>query len=156
MAEAAVDNILSVVEGGRSRSAHAERNSFGGGGGDGGEPDVDAETQRYLESEVRAAKAENSAAFARLEAKIDGIEPGSTWQQNAGIAFVLFTAVFGVLAYASDRFDSGVGAMGAVEEAIDRQREINASQDARLDKILRALEEQEARSESSPPSGSDR
>lgn len=55
------------------------------GGGEGGDPPVDTETQRYVDANMRAVKAENSSSFARLEAKIDGIQPGATWQQNTGV-----------------------------------------------------------------------
>jgi hypothetical protein len=115
-----------------------------GGGSGGGKPPVDAETKNYLDANMRAVSAENNASFARLEAKIDGIQPGATWQQNAGVLatgiVVTLGLVFGILAFASDRFDSGANSMGAVEEALDLQRELNAEQDARIDKILGALE----------------
>ena len=94
----------------------------------------------YLDAKIEAVKAGNDASFVRLEAKIDGIQPGASWQQIAGIVFVAFTGAFAILAFASDRFDSGVSSMGAVEEALDAQREINAGQDARLGGVLTALE----------------
>lgn len=90
------------------------------GGGSGGGSKVDTETKNYVDANMRAVKAENSSSFARLEAKIDSIQPGATWQQNAGVSITAIVVglgiVFAVLVYASDRFDSGVGAMGAVEE----------------------------------------
>lgn len=83
--------------------------------------------------------AQNDARFAQVLARLDGLHP-ATWQQNAAVALstvvVALGLGFAVLAYASDRFDSGVGSMGAVEDAIDEQREINASQNERLDRIL--------------------
>ena len=48
--------------------------------------------------------------------------------------------VFAVLAYASDRFDSGVASMGAIEELLDTQREQNVEQNERIDRILVAIE----------------
>lgn len=109
---------------------------------------MDTETKNYVDANMRAVKAENSASFAKLEAKIDGITPGASWQQNAGVVFsgmvVTLSLVFGVLAYASDRFDSGLGSMGAVEKALDVQHERNEQQDERLDRILTALEARNA------------
>lgn len=102
---------------------------------------MDSETKNYLDANMRAVKAENSASFARLEAKIDGIpRPPSIWQIVVALAATLASA-FGILAFASDRFDSGISSMGVMEEAIELQRETNAAQDERLDRILKALEE---------------
>lgn len=68
----------------REGGARANVVRFAGGGGSGGTI-VDSETKNYVDANMRAVKAENSASFARLEAKIDQIKPGSTWQQNAAV-----------------------------------------------------------------------
>lgn len=116
----------------------------------------------YIDAKVEAVRAQNDARFSEIRsdiialgAKIDAKPVGATWWQNALIVAGAVGTVFAVLAYASDRFDSGVGSMGAVEEAIDAQREINASQDGRLDRILEVLEEQGTKSQESPPDGQD-
>jgi hypothetical protein len=115
---------------------------YGGGTGGGGTT-VDLETKRYVDKSMDAVKAQNDAAFSKVLARLDSMHP-ATWQQNLGVVaagvVALLGIIFAVLAFASDRFDSGVAAMGAIEEAIDAQREINASQDARLEKILGSLE----------------
>lgn len=144
-----------VVEGGLNprmpANARASKVSYGGGGGSGGGPEMDAETKNYLDANMRAVKAENSASFVSLEAKIDAIQPGATWQQNAGVTItgvvVGLGLVFAVLAYASDRFDSGVGAMGAIEESLDLQRELNAAQDLRIDRLLTVIEDKHGQPE---------
>lgn len=105
---------------------------------------MDPVTQRHIDMSMQIVRAENDSKFSRLEAKIDQIQTGATWQQNAGVMIsgivVGLGLVFSILAYASDRFDSGVGAMGAINEALDSQRQVNAAQDARLDRILDAVE----------------
>ncbi|MEQ8340074.1 MAG: hypothetical protein RID15_13855 [Marinovum algicola] len=105
---------------------------------------MDAEIKNYLDANIRAASAENNASFARLEAKIDNIQPGATWQQafGASVSAVVIGLgiVFAVLAFASDRFDSGIAAMGAIDETLDAQKALNESQEARLDRIIGVLE----------------
>ena len=145
MAETHGQNTFAVIDGGlpdeKAGNFHVGKNKFGGGGGGN---EVDAETNHYVDANVRAAKAENSASFARLETKIDGISPGASWQQMAGVVIsgvvVGLSLVFAVLAYASDRFDSGVASMGAIEELLDTQREQNVEQNERIDRILVAIE----------------
>lgn len=125
------------IEGGRGSGSGIGSGSGGGGGG------ID---RAYIDARVDAVKAQNETAFARLEAKIDGLHPGATWQQNAGLLFAAVVGgmglLFAILSWGSDRFDSGVSAMGAIEEALDAQREQNADQEARLERILEALETQ--------------
>ena len=123
---------------------------FSSGGGGGGGNFVD---HAFLEARIDAVKAQNETAFARLEAKIDGIKPGASWQQISGIVFVAVTGAFAILAYASDRFDSGVSAMGAIEERLDVQREMNESQNERIDRLLGALEQINDQPQISPPEG---
>ena len=117
---------------------------------------MDAHTKDYVGANMRAVKAENSANFARLEAKLDGLHP-ATWWQNAvvasGAVVALLGILFTVLAIASDRFDSGVAAMGAIEEQLDAQRETNVRQDERLDRIISALEAQSAQPQASSTDG---
>jgi len=103
---------------------------------------VDAETQGYVDKFMEAVKAQNDARFAEILAKLDQMPKFWPLVMSGFIGiFGAIGLVFAVLAYASDRFDSGIVAMGAVEESIDAQREVNAAQDARLDRILKMLEE---------------
>lgn len=112
-------------------------------GGGSGEPPVDTETKHYLDAKVDAVKAQNDARFAEVLSKIDGLNP-ATWWQNALLLAATVGTVFAILAYASDRFDGGIAAMGLIEEQIDAQREQNKSQEERLDRILKQLEVQHA------------
>jgi hypothetical protein len=88
---------------------------------------------------MRAVRAENDSRFAQVLSRLDGMNPATWWQIAVLIAGAI-GSVFAILAFASDRFDSGVNSMGAVGEAINRQMEINAAQDERLDRIINALE----------------
>lgn len=114
----------------------------GGGGGGGGGKSVDTETKHYVDANMRAVSAENAVGFTKLEAKIDSISPGASWQQIAGIAAVSIGTVFAILAYASDRFDGGISAYGMLDSYIEDQRQVDQAQDLRLDRILTTLEAQ--------------
>ena len=60
------------------------------------------------------------------------------------IFFYLFYVVVPLFASASVEqrraFDSGVAAMGAIDETLDAQKALNESQEARLDRIIGVLE----------------
>lgn len=95
-----------------------------------------------IDARVAAAEQKAETELSQALGKLDGLP--KFWPLVATIVLTVaggIGAVFGILGYASDRFDSGVNSMGAVEEAIDAGREIDAAQDARLDRILRALEQ---------------
>jgi len=133
------------------------------------------EIQRYVDASARTTHAENSARFSeleskietnvlrleakietnvsrleanvsRLEAKIDAIQPGVTWQQIAGmLAVAVATALGGVSAlfsYGSDQFGSGASLMRIIEQRVVEQREIDAEQNARLNALIGVLERQ--------------
>lgn len=123
-----------------------QHNDFGSG--DGGPP-VDRETERHIDTKVEAVKAQNDARFGEVISRLDAMNP-ATWWQNGLLLAAAIGFVFSILAYASDRFDSGVASMGAVEEALDAQREINAAQDLRLERILTAMEAQINQPQGSP------
>ncbi|WP_187430020.1 hypothetical protein ROLI_026570 [Roseobacter fucihabitans] len=147
-------NSFTVIEGGISKvytNVVLGKNQYGAGSGGGGF-EVDAETKNYLDAKVEAVKAQNDARFSEVitkldsfNGKLDSFNPVS-WQQQAGIAItgivVTIGLVFSVLAYASDRFDSGIGAMGAIDDTLDVQRELNAAQDKRLNRVIQLLERQ--------------
>lgn len=149
MADTSKSANFRVVDGGVPDNEKKEYASpdlrFGDGDGGGGDMDKD-----YLDARIEAVRAQNDASFAILGAKIDAIQPGATWQQIAAIAFVLLGSIFAILAYASDRFDSGVSSMGAIEEALDAQREINSAQDSRFERFLEAWDARNAKPETSP------
>ncbi|WP_157966332.1 hypothetical protein [Oceanibium sediminis] len=137
-----------------TRRVQAKSQYYGGGSGGGG-PTVDTHTKDYVDANMRAVKAENSANFARLEAKIDGITPGASWQQIAGIAAVTLGIVFSILAYASDRFDGGISANGLLDSYRQEQQQRDQSQDVRLDRILKALEAQSVQPQGRTQEGQD-
>jgi len=105
---------------------------------------VDAETQRYVDSELRAAKAETNLGFARVEAKIDALPRApSLWQIASVVAGGIGIAV-AIAAFASDRFDGGLSAIAVVDGVVERisaeQERRDAEQDQRLERLLRAVE----------------
>ena len=67
-----------------------------------------------------------------------------TWQQQtittAGFGVVFLGLVFSVLAYASDRFDSGLSAGAIKDQLTAEQIARDKVQDDRLDKILTKLD----------------
>lgn len=122
---------------------------FGGSGG--GEPPVDAETQRYLDKSMESVKAQNDARFAEVLTRLDQMP--KFWPSVLALVLTVFGAVgsvFAVLAYASDRFDSGVSSMGAVGDELNAQRQINSEQNERLNRIIHALESQVEQPQGSP------
>lgn len=133
-------NVVELSE--RRATGGSETNYYsdGGGGGDG----VDTETRRYVDANMRAVRAENSSAFSRLESKIEKISPGATWQQIAFITFAWLVTgigiVFGILAFASDRFDGGLSAGSLIDEVMHSQAERDAAQDARIEQLLRSID----------------
>lgn len=113
---------------------------------------MDNETRLYVDAKTEATRAQNDARFAEvlssisslrssLEGQIAAIRPGMSWWQFAstlaGALAVTLGLVFGVLAFASDRFDGGLSAGAVVDEAVTVER---AAQDARIGAILDALE----------------
>jgi len=142
------DNVTSL--GPRMQGAQNSGSSYGSAsGGDGGGFD-----RGYIDARIEAVKAQNDARFAEVISRLDNMHP-ATWWQNGLLLIGAVGFVFAILSYASDRFDSGVSAMGAIEEQMDAQRDTNAAQDARLDKILRTLEVQSAKPQGSPEVGQD-
>ncbi len=126
---------------------------------------MDSGAKHYIDASARATRAENSARFSeleakietnvsRLEAKIDAIRPGATWQQIAGMLAAAVATAFGLmltaLSYGGDRFDSGASLMRLMEQRLSEQREIDAEQNARLNVIIDTLERQNA-----PANGTD-
>ena len=100
-----VGNVLNFP-GGISIKGH------GGGGG----PTVDTETQRYVDAKTEATRAENSASFAGLSAKLDNIPTkGSLW------TFYVATIGTGIaiLALAQVWFGSGMNAASSNENIRD-------------------------------------
>lgn len=139
------NSFLKVYAGGKANSdqtdVQIESSTFGGGSGGG--PPVDSETKNYLDAKVETVSAQNDARFAQILARLDAMNP-ATWQQNAGVVFgglfVGIGLVFGILAFASDRFDSGVNSMGRIAERLEAQEKIDGQQNERLDRIISTLE----------------
>ncbi len=112
---------------------------------------MDAHTKDYIDSKVEVVKAQNDARFVEVLAGINSVgervshlrEP-TTWQQLAltmgSVGLVLLGVVFAVLGYASDRFDGGLSASSVKDELAVEQLKRDATQDARLDKILSKLD----------------
>lgn len=101
---------------------------------------MDSETKNYLDAKVDAVKAQNDARFTEVLSEIRMIKPGATWQQFAGLLFGAVTFVFAILAFSSDRFDGGLSAIAIKDQISSEQDERDAAQDARLDRIIDAIE----------------
>lgn len=105
---------------------------------------MDTETKRYVDASMRAVKAETDAEFTKIMAKLDSQPKPPPLSQIIGVAVSTVIAVFAILGFSSDRFDGGISASAIVDEALRQiiaQQEIrDASQDARLDRVLAALE----------------
>lgn len=93
----------------------------------------------YVDAQDEKTRAQNDARFAEVLSRLDGLNP-ATWWQNALLLVGALGIMVAILAFASDRFDSGVSAMGAVEERLDAERDVNEAQNQRLDRLLNALE----------------
>jgi hypothetical protein len=106
----------------------------GGGGG----ISVDTETKNYVDAKMEAVRAQNDARFAEVLTKLDGVEVPSIWQIVSALA-VAIGIVFGVLAYASDRFDGGLSASSIVQQQYKNEEAI-LDQEAKLDRILGILD----------------
>ncbi len=116
---------------------------------------MDTETKRYVDANMRAVKAENSASFAQLGAKIDAIPISpNIWQILAAPAATA-VGIFSILAFAGDRFDGGISAYGLLDEYRAEQIERDRTQDARLDRILNTLEGLNDKPEGGPTEGQD-
>ncbi len=90
-----------------------------------------------------------------LSDKIDGLpRPIGFWQLAGMIASGLVVA-FTLLGVFADRFDGGISAYGTFDAFFEEQREVDAGQSARIDKILEVLEAQSAQSPTSPAEGQD-
>lgn len=98
-----------------------------GGGGGTSEPMVPLKD--YVD---KADEAVESRMYARLE-KV--ATKGSVW----GAAATVLGIVLAALAFASDRFDSGLSVQSALEPALAQQRQRDAQQDRKLDEILSRL-----------------
>lgn len=112
---------------------------------------LDTETHRYIDKSIEAVKAQNDARFSEVLFELRSLREGSiTWKQVWGAAAATTISVAGilltVLAISGDRFDGGLAASSIVESAVQRmatdQTERDAAQDARIDRILNALEAQ--------------
>ena len=135
-------------EGGDAGISRIDRAIFSGGGGGGGDMN-DSASKDYVDARLEAAAARTEAKFIELSAQIRALNPATWWQ----VAFMMLSAVavvFGILAYASDRFDGGLAASGIVEKVIQDQLVRDAAQDDKLDRILQKLDALDAPSPSNP------
>lgn len=112
---------------------------------------LDTETHRYIDKSIEAVKAQNDARFSEVLFELRSLREGSiTWKQVWGAAAATTISVAGilltVLAISGDRFDGGLSASSIVENAVQQiaaeQVQRDAAQDARIDRILEALESQ--------------
>lgn len=108
----------------------------------------------YVDAQDEKTRAQNEAAFSRIETKLDQMP--KLWPLVLSGFVGLVSAiglVFAILAYASDRFDGGLAVSGIRDEILATQREIDVGQNARIDRILSALEAQRDKPQSGPQEG---
>lgn len=131
----------------RDSQAHGNRvTSTGGGGGAGGGGVMDSATQAYIDRTMDTVRAQNDARFAEINTKLDKLP--DTWKL-VGIVAGGIAAVFGILAFAGDRFDGGMAA-GSLEDglahrnaaAIEALATKDAAQAERLDALILLLGQQ--------------
>lgn len=78
----------------------------------------------------------DEAVESRVYARLDKVATkGSVW----GAAATVLGIVLAALAFASDRFDSGITVQSALEPALAQQRQRDAQQDRKFDEILSRL-----------------
>lgn len=116
---------------------------------------MDSLVKDYVDKSMETVRAQNDARFAEVLARLDvmdarlsSMKPFNIWQVVATVAGGV-VAILGigiaVLTFSSDRFDSGISSLGIVKEYVDGQRQRDAAQDARLDRIIGTLESIDAR-----------
>lgn len=103
---------------------------FGGGGG-GTLPPMEA-----LDAKIAAAEARTDTKFAELRGDLAKFATKNTVWGAVGTALAIGLAV---AAFAGDRFDSGMSVASTVQTITTEQRERDASQDQKLDEILKRL-----------------
>jgi hypothetical protein len=108
---------------------------------------------RHLSEATSQLERDLLAKMSEISETVGRFKPGASWQQIAGIAFVTLTAAFAILAYASDRFDGGISAYGTFDATFAAQKEIDEAQNARLDRIIEALEVGRGQPKNSPQEG---
>ncbi len=154
-------STFSVVDGDmpmrEPKSAKAHKISYGGGGGTGGGPTMDAETKNYLDAKVDAVKSQNDARFSEVLMKLDGMsakvdaipKPVGFWAL-AGMAATAVVALIGILGVMADRFDGGIAAAGVMDQFAIEQQERDQEQSERIDRAISAIEAQNDRPQESP------
>jgi hypothetical protein len=101
-------------------------------------------------------RAQNDARFSEVISKLDGLtvrmdaipKPVGFWQL-AGMAATAIVVFFTLLGVFADRFDGGISAYGILDEHVSSQTQRDDAQDARIDRILTALEAKNAQPEPS-------
>ena len=102
--------------------------------------DTDAPSRGEVAAKLEAVQERLYRKIDRMEAKLDAIKVPSIWQ-IAGLLIATVGFVFGILAYASDRFDGGLAARGLLAPVIEAQKIRDTDQDQKLDQILEIVEQ---------------
>ena len=94
----------------------------------------------YIDAQDEKTRAQNDSRFVRIESRLETMKFPNIWQ-IAGVVIAGVGISFGILAFASDRFDGGLAARSVMEPIIEAQKMRDAGQDLKLDKILAVVEE---------------
>ena len=113
-------------------------------------------TREEIDSKLEAVEARLESRLSYIVVKLDSLKIPSLWQ-IAGIVFGAVVALAGIIGVMADRFDGGLAARGVLEPLIQpiiaAQNERDATQDERLDKILKAMEQIRDESQGSAAEG---
>jgi hypothetical protein len=114
---------------------------------------------------MEAVKAQNDARFSEVMGKLDSLtvriealpRPIGFWEM-AGLAASGLVFLITILGIFADRFDGGISAYGLLDRSIESQKAVdrvqderNQQQDARIEKLIEALEARPTVTEPSLP-----
>ena len=93
----------------------------------------------YIDAQDEKTRAQNDTRFVRIESRLETMKFPNIWQIG-GVIGAGIGISFGILAFASDRFDGGLAAWSVMEPIIEAQKRRDEGQDEKLDKILTVVE----------------
>jgi hypothetical protein len=112
------------------------------------EKTTSVETQ--LSKQILAVETKLSEQTTSILQRVDQIKPGASFNQIVGVVASALLGGVAILAFASDRFDSGLSASGIQDRIMEEQTIRDAQQDAKLDEFIRAVQGLGAQNNSEP------
>ena len=123
-----------------------------GGAGGGGDGSLEITLKDYIDAQDEKTRAQNDARFVRIESTLGAMKFPSIWQIG-GVIVAGIGIAFGILAFASDRFDGGLSARSVMDPIIEAQKKRDTGQDKKLDKILTVVEQIRDKPQGRPSQG---